>query len=91
MQIELMVALSISSTSAGSSPSTRRSWRRRASSGSPVLAGSVGSSTSHTLTPVMMSGTVFINRGNNKSAIASMQQAGEDMKGKRVGERSGVC
>jgi len=36
------------------------------------------------LTPVMLSGTVFINRGNNKSAIASMQQAGEDMKGKRV-------
>lgn len=39
------------------------------------------------LTPpfaVMMSGTVFINRSNNKSAIASLQQAGEEMKRKRA-------
>ncbi|RXK38560.1 phosphatidylinositol glycan, class A [Tremella mesenterica] len=33
---------------------------------------------------MMMSGTVFINRSNNKSAIASMTQAGEDMKRKRI-------
>jgi hypothetical protein len=33
---------------------------------------------------VLMSGTVFINRSNNKSAVASMAQAGEDMKRKRV-------
>ena len=33
---------------------------------------------------MLLSGTVFINRGNNKSAVASMSQAGEDMKGKRV-------
>ena len=33
----------------------------------------------------MLSGTVFIDRSNNKSAVASMQQAGEDMKRKRVG------
>lgn len=34
--------------------------------------------------PVLLSGTVFINRSNNKSAVASMQTAGEDMKRKRV-------
>ncbi|KAE8538726.1 hypothetical protein D1P53_005089 [Cryptococcus gattii VGV] len=33
---------------------------------------------------MMMSGTVFINRSNNKSAIASLQQAGEEMKRKRA-------
>ncbi|KIR68477.1 phosphatidylinositol glycan, class A [Cryptococcus bacillisporus CA1873] len=33
---------------------------------------------------MMMSGTVFINRSNNKSAIASLQQAGEEMKRKRI-------
>ncbi|WWC88843.1 uncharacterized protein L201_003758 [Kwoniella dendrophila CBS 6074] len=33
---------------------------------------------------MMMSGTVFINRGNNKSAVASMTQAGDDMKRKRI-------
>ncbi|WVF69309.1 hypothetical protein IAT40_004085 [Kwoniella sp. CBS 6097] len=33
---------------------------------------------------MMMSGTVFIDRSNNKSAIASMTQAGEDMKRKRI-------
>lgn len=33
---------------------------------------------------VLLSGTVFINRGNNRSAVASMTQAGEDMKRKRV-------
>ncbi|ORY21988.1 transferase [Naematelia encephala] len=33
---------------------------------------------------MMMSGTVFINRGNNRSAIASMAHAGEDMKRKRI-------
>lgn len=33
---------------------------------------------------VLLSGTVFIDRKNNKSAIASMTQAGEDMKRKRV-------
>jgi hypothetical protein len=37
---------------------------------------------------VLLSGTVFIDRKNNKSAIASMTQAGEDMKRKRV---SGAC
>jgi len=37
-----------------------------------------------TLISVMLSGAVFINRSNTKSAIAAMQQAGEDMKGKRV-------
>ena len=31
-----------------------------------------------------MSGTVFINRSNNRSAVASMQTAGEDMKRKKV-------
>jgi hypothetical protein len=31
-----------------------------------------------------MSGTVFINRSNNRSAVASMQAAGEDMKRKKV-------
>jgi phosphatidylinositol glycan class A protein len=40
------------------------------------------------LTPVMLSGAVFINRSNTKSAIAAMQQAGEDMKGKRVSRRA---
>jgi phosphatidylinositol glycan class A protein len=35
---------------------------------------------------MLMSGTVFINRGNHKSAIASMTHAGEDMKRKRVSE-----
>lgn len=33
---------------------------------------------------MMLSGTVFINRGNNKSAVASMSQAGDDMLRKRV-------
>ncbi|WWC95939.1 hypothetical protein V866_002806 [Kwoniella sp. B9012] len=33
---------------------------------------------------MMMSGTVFINRSNNKSAVASMTQAGDDMKRKRI-------
>ncbi|AAW43127.1 hypothetical protein CNBD4030 [Cryptococcus deneoformans B-3501A] len=33
---------------------------------------------------MMMSGTVFINRSNNKSAIASLQHAGEEMKRKRI-------
>ncbi|WWD18332.1 hypothetical protein CI109_102782 [Kwoniella shandongensis] len=33
---------------------------------------------------MMLSGTVFINRSNNKSAVASMTQAGEDMKRKRI-------
>lgn len=33
---------------------------------------------------MLMSGTVFIDRSNNKSAVASMTQAGEDMKGKKV-------
>ncbi|WVR06222.1 hypothetical protein IAU60_003252 [Kwoniella sp. DSM 27419] len=33
---------------------------------------------------MLMSGTVFIDRSNNKSAIASMTQAGEDMKRKRI-------
>jgi len=32
----------------------------------------------------MLSGTVFIDRKNNKSAIESMHQAGEDMKRKRI-------
>lgn len=32
----------------------------------------------------MLSGTVFINRGNNKSAVASMTQAGEEMKRKKI-------
>ena len=32
----------------------------------------------------MLSGTVFINRSNNRSAVASMTQAGDDMKQKRV-------
>jgi phosphatidylinositol glycan class A protein len=42
-------------------------------------------SLNRTLTlPVLLSGTVFIDRKNNKSAIASMTQAGEDMKRKRV-------
>lgn len=35
-------------------------------------------------TAVLMSGTVFINRSNNRSAVASMQAAGEDMKRKKV-------
>lgn len=34
---------------------------------------------------MLLSGTVFINRGNNKSAVASMTQAGKDMMRKRVG------
>ncbi|KAK8858442.1 hypothetical protein IAR55_002669 [Kwoniella newhampshirensis] len=33
---------------------------------------------------MLLSGTVFINRSNNKSAVASMTQAGEDMKRKRI-------
>ncbi|WVQ80550.1 hypothetical protein IAT38_002655 [Cryptococcus sp. DSM 104549] len=33
---------------------------------------------------MMMSGTVFINRSNNKSAVASVTQAGDDMKRKRI-------
>lgn len=33
---------------------------------------------------MLMSGAVFIDRKNNKSAIASMTQAGEDMKRKNV-------
>nr|XP_019045831.1 phosphatidylinositol glycan, class A [Kwoniella bestiolae CBS 10118]OCF24761.1 phosphatidylinositol glycan, class A [Kwoniella bestiolae CBS 10118] len=33
---------------------------------------------------MMMSGTVFINRSNNKSAVASMTQAGDDMKRKGI-------
>nr|ODN79223.1 phosphatidylinositol glycan, class A [Cryptococcus depauperatus CBS 7841] len=33
---------------------------------------------------MMMSGAVFIDRSNNKSAVASMHQAGEDMKRKRI-------
>ncbi len=37
-----------------------------------------------TLFAVLLSGTVFINRGNNRSAVASLTQAGEDMKRKRV-------
>lgn len=32
----------------------------------------------------MLSGTVFINRGNSKSAIATMHHAGEEVKRKRV-------
>jgi len=38
-----------------------------------------------------MSGTVFINRSNNKSAVASMAQAGEDMKRKKVSYSSRPC
>lgn len=33
---------------------------------------------------MLMSGAVFIDRSNNKSAVASMTQAGEDMKRKKV-------
>jgi phosphatidylinositol glycan class A protein len=33
---------------------------------------------------MLMSGAVFIDRSNNKSAIASMAQAGEDMKRSNV-------
>jgi phosphatidylinositol glycan class A protein len=33
---------------------------------------------------MLLSGTVFIDRGNAKSAISSMDQAGADMKRKRV-------
>jgi phosphatidylinositol glycan class A protein len=33
---------------------------------------------------MLMSGAVFIDRSNNKSAIASMTQAGDDMKQKNV-------
>ena len=33
---------------------------------------------------MLMSGAVFIDRSNNKSAIASMTQAGEDMKRSNV-------
>lgn len=38
---------------------------------------------------MLMSGAVFIDRSNNKSAVASMTQAGEDMKRKKV--RSARC
>ncbi|KAL7423184.1 Phosphatidylinositol N-acetylglucosaminyltransferase GPI3 subunit [Cryptotrichosporon argae] len=33
---------------------------------------------------MMLSGTVFINRSNNRSAVASLQHAGEEMKRKRI-------
>ncbi|ORX40248.1 hypothetical protein BD324DRAFT_641151 [Kockovaella imperatae] len=33
---------------------------------------------------MLLSGTVFINRSNNRSAVASMQMAGEDMMRKRI-------
>ena len=33
---------------------------------------------------MLMSGAVFIDRKNNKSAIASMTHAGDDMKRKKV-------
>jgi phosphatidylinositol glycan class A protein len=33
---------------------------------------------------MLMSGAVFIDRSNNKSAIASVTQAGDDMKRKNV-------
>jgi phosphatidylinositol glycan class A protein len=33
---------------------------------------------------MLMSGAVFIDRSNNKSAVASMTHAGEDMKRKKV-------
>jgi hypothetical protein len=33
---------------------------------------------------VLLSGSIFINRSNNKSAVSSMQQAGDEMKAKKV-------
>jgi hypothetical protein len=39
---------------------------------------------------MMLSGTVFIDRGNAQSAISSMDQAGADMKRKRVGFSSKI-
>lgn len=68
------------------------SWPKSPFSGFQGLDGLVCCSVQHMMRPgnltppfaVMMSGTVFINRSNNKSAIASLQQAGEEMKRKRA-------
>jgi phosphatidylinositol glycan class A protein len=39
---------------------------------------------------MLMSGAVFIDRSNNKSAIASMTQAGEDMKRSNVRDQASI-
>lgn len=36
------------------------------------------------LTPVMLSGSIFINRSNRKSAVQAMNEAGAEMKRKQV-------